>query len=54
MLKVISLSDEAIAGVKKALEKVRMAITPYYASLIDPDDENCPIRLQAVPERIRN
>ena len=21
-----------------------MAITPYYASLIDPDDENCPIR----------
>jgi lysine 2,3-aminomutase len=49
LLKVISLSDEAIAGVKKALEKVRMAITPYYASLIDPDDENCPIRLQAVP-----
>jgi len=26
-----------------------MAITPYYASLIDPDDANCPIRRQAVP-----
>ena len=22
---------------------------PYYASLIDPDDPECPIRLQAVP-----
>ena len=27
-----------------------MGITPYYASLIDPYDENCPIRLQAVPK----
>jgi lysine 2,3-aminomutase len=26
-----------------------MAITPYYASLMDKDDENCPIRKQAVP-----
>ncbi len=46
---VLSLSPEATSGVEKALSKVRMAITPYYASLIDPDDERCPIRLQAVP-----
>lgn len=46
---VIPLSAEAVAGIEKALTKVCMAITPYYASLIDPDDENCPIRLQAVP-----
>jgi lysine 2,3-aminomutase len=26
-----------------------MAITPYYAALMDPDDPRCPIRLQAVP-----
>ena len=26
-----------------------MAITPYYASLIDPKDPNCPIRRQCVP-----
>lgn len=49
LAKVIPLSEEAIAGVNKALERVRMAITPYYASLIDPEDENCPVRLQAVP-----
>lgn len=49
LAKVIPLSAEAIAGINKALTRVRMAITPYYASLIDPSDENCPIRLQAVP-----
>lgn len=27
----------------------RMAITPYYLSLIDPDNPNDPVRLQAVP-----
>ncbi|GHG54063.1 arginine 2,3-aminomutase [Streptomyces griseocarneus] len=27
----------------------RWSITPYYASLMDPDDPACPVRLQAVP-----
>ena len=27
----------------------RMAITPYYASLIDPNDPLDPVRMQAVP-----
>ncbi len=26
-----------------------MAITPHYASLIDPDDPDCPVRKQAIP-----
>ena len=26
-----------------------MSITPYYASLCDPDDPRCPIRMQCVP-----
>ena len=26
-----------------------MAITPYYASLMDSEDRNCPVRMQAVP-----
>ncbi|MFV0414589.1 MAG: KamA family radical SAM protein, partial [Oscillospiraceae bacterium] len=38
---------------KKAISQVRacygMRITPYYASLIDPRDENSPIRRQCVP-----
>src|SRR5699024_3182651 len=33
----------------EVLEKFRMGITPYYASLMDPDDPNCPIRMQAIP-----
>jgi lysine 2,3-aminomutase len=47
--KVIPLTEEAAEGINTALQKVRMAITPYYASLIDSDDERCPIRMQAVP-----
>jgi lysine 2,3-aminomutase len=46
---VLPLKEDAVAGIKRALTRVRMAITPYYASLIDLEDENCPIRLQAVP-----
>lgn len=46
---VIPLTDDERAGTNHCLETLRMAITPYYASLIDPDDPNCPIRKQAVP-----
>ncbi len=46
---VIDLSDEEAAGVEKCLQSFRMAITPYYASLIDPEDRSCPVRKQAVP-----
>jgi lysine 2,3-aminomutase len=47
---VIHLSANEEEGVRLALESFRMAITPYYASLMDPDDPGCPIRLQAVPQ----
>jgi len=30
-------------------ERFRFVITPYYASLMDPDDPECPIRKQVVP-----
>ena len=33
----------------KILETLRMAITPYYLSLIDPHDPHDPIRKQAIP-----
>ncbi|MFO7952209.1 MAG: lysine 2,3-aminomutase [Bacillota bacterium] len=46
---VINLSSEEEKGVKEALKYLRMAITPYYASLIDKDNPRCPIRLQSVP-----
>lgn len=46
---VIPLTPEEEQGVRDCLSALRMAITPYYASLIDPEDPNCPIRRQAIP-----
>ena len=45
----LPMSPEEEAGARKALENFRMAITPYYLTLIDPDDPYDPIRRQAVP-----
>jgi lysine 2,3-aminomutase len=47
--KVIRVTpDERKAAVETDAE-FHMGITPYYAALMDPDDPNCPIRLQSVP-----
>lgn len=44
-----SFSAEEAEGIKKALAKFRMAITPYYLSLIDPNDPYDPVRRQCIP-----
>lgn len=49
LAKIINLSPEEEIGIKKSNGKLPMAITPYWASLMDPEDVNCPIRRQAVP-----
>jgi lysine 2,3-aminomutase len=46
---VVDLDAGELAGIGRVLRELRMAITPYYASLMDPDDRTCPIRRQAVP-----
>lgn len=46
---LIPLTEEEEQGVKESLKTLRMAITPYYISLIDPNDPNCPVRKQAIP-----
>lgn len=46
---VISLTPEEEGGVLQCLKTLRMAITPYYASIMDPHDPRCPVRKQAVP-----
>ena len=45
-----TFEPEEAEGIKKALAKFRMAITPYYLSLIDPNDPYDPIRRQAIPQ----
>ena len=47
--KYFTFKPEEAEGIKKALAKFRMAITPYYLSLIDPNDPYDPIRRQAIP-----
>ena len=44
-----TLTPEEFAGAKLANHKLALAITPYFFNLIDPADENCPIRWQVIP-----
>ena len=44
---IINLTPEEVEGCRSA--HFRVDITPYFASLIDPDDPNCPIRRQVIP-----
>ena len=47
--KYVSLTEEEEEGVRQTLKTLRMAITPYYLSLINPDDPHDPIRRQCIP-----
>jgi len=49
VVRVLNPSKETIEGIKIATRHFRMAITPYYASLIDIDNPYCPIKAQAIP-----
>ncbi len=48
--RIIDIGDEKAGAIEKVLGSLRMAISPYYATLIDPNDPNCPVRRQAVPD----
>ncbi len=49
LAKVIPLTEQEKADIGAVLKTFRMAITPYYASLIDRNNPTCPVRLQAIP-----
>jgi len=49
LAQIIKLTPEEEKGLDKAKGRLSMSITPYWASLIDADDPNCPIRRQSVP-----
>ena len=46
---VLPLTEYEQRDIRLCLNRFRMAITPYYASLMDLEDPHCPIRMQAVP-----
>lgn len=46
--KIIRLTPDEAVGLS-APDRFRVDVTPYFASLMDPDDPNCPIRRQIMP-----
>ena len=47
--KVVNLTELEEKDIEETLRKFRMGITPYYASLMDKDNPECPVRKQAIP-----
>jgi lysine 2,3-aminomutase len=47
--KIIRLPEQTIENIGRVTKNYRMRLTPYYASLIQPEKENDPILLQSVP-----
>lgn len=46
---VLHLDDTQRADLDACMGRFRVSVTPYYASLMDPDDPRCPVRMQGVP-----
>jgi lysine 2,3-aminomutase len=47
--RVLPITPMRQRTIERALDRFRMAITPYYASLINGDDPDCSIGRQAIP-----
>lgn len=47
-VQVIRLTPEEVEGLSTP-GLLRVNVTPYFASLMDPDDSTCPIRWQVIP-----
>lgn len=47
--KFINLTDKEIEAVRTVGKEYRWALTPYYLSLINPDDRYDPVRLLSIP-----
>lgn len=54
LAKVINLTKEEELGLRHANGKLSLAITPHLATLMDPNDPNCPIRRQFVPQELES
>ncbi|MEH2022537.1 KamA family radical SAM protein [Nostoc sp.] len=49
--KLLRLSATEEQGLLIAPDKFAVAVTPYFASLLDPEDPLCPLRLQVIPRQ---
>lgn len=48
--RVVELTPHEEQAFEASCGAFRVAVTPHYASLIDPRDPDCPVRLQALPQ----
>ncbi len=48
--KFLPLTEKQRHDLNEVQSKFRWSFTPYMASLMDPDDENCPVRKQMIPD----
>jgi len=48
--KVMHINEKEVRDIRQCLKRFRMAITPYYAGIMDTGDKNCPVRKQAIPD----
>ena len=46
---IIDLTPEEVEGIEHSKGRLALAVTPYFASLMNPINPNCPIRRQAIP-----
>ncbi len=49
LARVVRLSGDERCGLAETTRVFRVGVTPYYASLMDPEHPFCPIRMQAIP-----
>lgn len=46
----LQLDDKAMSDIQQVSGHFRFAVSPYYLSLIDPENPACPIRRQCIPD----
>jgi len=47
--KIFPLTDEEAGHIEFVSKKYRWAVSPYYLSLMQTDNPNCPVRMQGIP-----
>jgi len=47
---IINLNNKKRNEISEVLGKMRMEISPYFSLLLDPDNEDCPVRKQVIPD----
>jgi len=49
LAEIISISPEVQESIRSTLGKYKFLVTPYYLSLVDPSNPECPFWLQTIP-----